>query len=528
MHWVDFLETGGKDRLSTLFALVASRKVAPLNLLYSKDPSLSPDVVRKIREAEVLPALEQSIWNTVGREADRFNEPGRFTTFIGYEWTSMPDGNNLHRKVLFRDNAELTSKTVPFSSTDGDDPAELWQYLDSYERTTGGRVMAIPHNGNLSNGLMFAEISLDGKALTRDYAQRRSRWERVVEVTQIKGDGETHPFLSPNDEFANFETWDRVNIAMNTPKSQSMLQYEYTRSALKIGLAVEKSTGINPFAFGMIGSTDSHSGLSTADEDNFFGKFSKDGPAKNRADGEYIPGAALAFRYGDNVASGYTGIWARENTREALFDALYRRETYATTGPRIRVRFFGGWSFAENDHFRPDFSYHGYRNGVPMGSSLLPTDDNAAPRFMVSAFKDPLGANLDRIQIVKGWIDENGSTHEKVYNVAASDSRPILNNTLQSVGSTVDVEGASYRNSIGDAGLSTVWQDPAFDPMQKAFYYVRVLEIPTPRWTTIDARVLGSALPSNVPASIQERAYTSPIWYHPAAKTGRIERNTDG
>ncbi|NND66310.1 MAG: DUF3604 domain-containing protein, partial [Halioglobus sp.] len=430
---------------------------------------------------------------------------------------SMPNGNNLHRNVLFRDGADKTSLVVPFSSIDSGDPEDLWTFLASYEERTGGSVMAIPHNGNVSNGLMFAETTLGGEPLSRDYAERRSRWEPIVEVTQIKGDGEAHPFLSPNDEFADYETWDKANLSMNTPKQEWQLQFEYAREAYKNGLALEQQLGANPYNFGMIGATDSHTGLATGDEDNFFGKMSSAEPKPGRGDGDYFPmqgEGVIPLQQWESLAAGYAGVWAKENTREALFDAMRARETYATTGPRMVVRFFGGWDFAAGDEHRSDFASHGYRTGVPMGSSL-DAKAGEAPSFLVAAARDPQGANLDRIQIIKGWVDADGKTHEMVYNVAASDERRIRGNRVKAVGNTVNVEKATYDNSIGDAELAAVWQDPDFDPGQRAFYYARVLEIPTPRWTTIDASIYGGDLPAKAPAYGQERAYTSPIWYAP-------------
>ena len=364
---------------------------------------------------------------------------------------------------------------------------------------------------------MFAETTLSGEPLSRDYAQRRSRWEPLIEVTQIKGDGEAHPFLSPNDEFASYETWDLANLSFTTPKQDSMLEFEYARSALKNGLRLEQQLGANPYDFGMIGSTDSHTGLATGDEDNFFGKMTPGEPIAGRGDKDYFPvenANAITVKQWASAASGYAAVWARENTRAALFDAMRRKETYATTGPRMVVRFFGGWQFEKTDIDRPDFANHGYRNGVPMGGELS-AGAGKAPQFMVSALKDPVGANLDRIQIIKGWVDKAGATQEKVYNVVASDGRRISRNRVKAVGNSVDVEGASYRNDIGDPSLSTVWTDPDFDPTERAFYYVRVLEIPTPRWTTYDGKVLGDALPEDVPPFGQERAYTSPIWFRP-------------
>jgi hypothetical protein len=433
----------------------------------------------------------------------------------------MPDGNNLHRNVMFRDGADKTSQTLPFAASTSGDPEDLWNTMAEYEEKTGGSVLAIPHNSNLSNGLMFAEKTFSGEPLDQDYVALRARWEPVVEVTQMKGDSETHPFLSPADEFADFETWDRFNLLATTPKTPDMLEFEYARSALKQGLVLEQALGVNPFHFGMIGSTDSHNALATADEDNNFGKAGRSLPAPGRSSMSFTPeeyATGIQLLNWELSASGYAAIWARENTRESLFDAIRRRETYATSGPRITVRFFGGWGFEPGDNERSDLADFGYAHGVPMGGDLPAQSGDSAPRFIVYAMMDPLGANLDRIQIVKGWLGSGGTSYEKVYNVAASDGRRIRGNNVEPVGDTVDIDKASYRNSIGDAQLATVWQDPDFDPDQRAFYYARILQIPTPRWTTYDAAFFGEIAPPDAPKVIQDRAYTSPIWYTPTDK----------
>ncbi len=485
---------------------------------------LDASVLLDASQSEIPAGIRQAIWDQVGATADRFNEPGRFTAFIGYEWTSMPGGNNLHRNVLFRDSAERTSQVLPFSSIDSGDPEQLWAFLAQYEKTTGGKALAIPHNSNVSNGMMFAEATLSGEPLSKDYAERRDRWEPVIEVTQIKGDSETHPFLSPNDEFADYETWDKANLAFSAPKEEHMLPFDYARSALKIGLAQSADLGANPFKFGMIGSTDSHTGLATADEDNYFGKMTSGEPEKDRATKSFFPvppsPGQIQQDQWESAASGYAAVWAKDNTRAEIFDAMQRKEVYATTGPRMTVRFFAGWNFDDNAVQRPDLASYAYRNGVPMGADLQPGQQGLAPQFIVAAQRDPQGANLDRLQIVKGWLDANGKTHEKVYNVAASDGRKIRNNKVKVVGNTVDTKTASYRNSIGDPELAVLWSDPDFDPKQRAFYYARVLEIPTPRWTTVDAVYFDSPAPEQAPKWTQERAYTSPIWYSPPAKAG--------
>ena len=390
--------------------------------------------------------------------------------------------------------------------------------MAAYEEKTGGRVLAIPHNGNLSNGIMFPEVEAFGQPLDRDYVETRARWEPIYEVTQIKGDGEAHPFLSPNDEFADFGTWDKGNLDLSTLKTEEMLKYEYARSALKIGLALEEKFGTNPYKFGMIGSTDSHTALATADDDNFFGKHAGSEPAPDRMGHPFMKNGDTAIYGWETLASGYAAVWARENTRESIFDAMMRKEVYGTTGPRMFVRFFGGWDFSEDDMVTRNPAVIGYRKGVPMGGNLSAAPDGKSPSFLVAALKDPIGGNLDRIQIIKGWLDSDGELHEKVYDVAVSDDREVGDDgrCKEPVGDTVDPETATWTNTIGDPELIMVWRDPDFDPWQRAFYYARVLEIPTPRWTTYDAVYFGVDLPEGCPVSQQGRAYTSPIWYSPA------------
>lgn len=467
--------------------------------------------------------LSRTMWEKLTAAAEKYNQPDLFTALIGFEWTSGPNGNNLHRNVIFRDGKEKADQIIPLSQYDTQDPEELWQWMADYENNTGGRLLAIPHNGNLSNGLMFDDVTLTTKKpLDKDYAERRQKWEPIYEVTQIKGDGETHPSLSPNDEFADFETWDRGSFGPES-KTKDMLPREYAREALKRGLAYDAKLGINPFKFGMVGSTDSHTSLSTAEEDNFFGKVSMLEPSADpiRFDevitGRPAPKGSQMFAR-DTSASGLAAVWARENTREALWDAMARKEVFATTGTRIRVRVFGGFEFSEDDLDRSDFAKHGYDKGVPMGGDLTSAPEGKAPTFLIRAIRDVDGANLDRIQIIKGWLNANGKSEEKIYDVAWSDDRkPDADGKLPAVGNTVNVEEATYDNSIGAAGLQAFWKDPDFDPSQRAFYYVRVLEIPTPRWTTYDAKIFGVERPNDVPAAIQERAYTSPIWYTPKA-----------
>ena len=468
-------------------------------------------------------ALTEMIWHRLTAAAEKYNQPGVFTAFIGFEWTSSPGGSNLHRNVIFRDDSDRANQIIPFSNYDSDDPEDLWRWMKNYEEKTGGHLLAVPHNGNLSNGLMFNEVTLtDKRPLDRDYAERRMRWEPLYEVTQIKGDGETHPSLSPNDEFADYGTWDRGSFA--SAKKPGMIPKEYAREALKRGLKYEQEIGENPFKFGMVGSTDSHTSLATTEENNFFGKATPTEPgAPGRFEEKitgYIPdpdGIDYSIQHYKSLASGLAAVWATDNTREALFDAMRRKEVYATTGTRMTVRVFAGWEFVEADVQRPDFARKGYAEGVPMGGDLEPGPQGKKPSFVVRALRDPNGANLDRIQIVKGWLDKDGGLHERIYDIAVSDGRKIGRDgrCKKEVGNTVNVEEASYTNSIGDALLMGFWEDPDFDPNARAVYYIRVLEIPTPRWTTYDAAFFGSELPKDVPASHQERAYTSPIWYTP-------------
>ena len=475
-------------------------------------------------------ALKRNIWSEITRLAEQANDPGRFTALIGFEWTSMPQGDNLHRIVVYADDAAKAAQLIPVSAFDGDHPEDLWRFMERYEREVQGRVLAIPHNANLSNGRMFAIEDSEGNAFDTAYATRRARLEPLVEVTQIKGDGESHPLLSPDDGFADFETWDfgNLNVMSPVPKKNAMLEFEYARSALKLGLDLAQRTGVNPFKFGMIGSTDAHTSLATAAENNFWGKASSLEPGpRSRGDSFAVNGDpdALAFGIWDFVASGYMAVWAQSNTRTALFEAMQRKEVYATTGSRISVRFFGGWDYTEKDALRPDATRIGYQKGVPMGADLpplprlspSPSKASAAPRFMASAMKDPNGANLDRIQIVKGWREADGTLREKVYDIALADAdrRRSFLGRVRPIHSTTDIANASYTNDVGDAMLTAYWEDPDFDAAQSAFYYARVIEIPTPRWNVYDAARLGAKVPAHVPTELQDRAYTSPIWYTP-------------
>jgi Protein of unknown function (DUF3604) len=472
---------------------------------------------------ESLPgtSIYRSTWDDTINAAEEANDPGHFTAFIGYEWTSLVQGNNLHRVVMYRDNADRARLMEPYTASPpigSTNPVDLWKWMDSYETKTAGQVLAIAHNGNLSNGIMFPEIEAFGKKIKKKYVETRARWEPLYEVTQIKGDGEAHPFLSPNDEFADYGTWDQGNLDLSVMKKNEMLQFEYARSALKIGLRLEDKLGTNPYQFGMIGSTDSHTALATAEEDNFFGKHSGGEPNKDRYKHPMAKMGDVEYKGYSPLASGWAAVWAEENTRASIFDAMKRKETYATTGSRMIVRFFGGWEFDSKDANSRLPARTGYAKGVPMGGDLsVAQKGKKAPTFLVAALKDPIGGNLDRIQVIKGWMDGKDKLHEKVYDVAWSDDRKLDPKTgkLPPVGNTVDVANATWTNTIGATELITVWKDPDFDAKQSAFYYARVIEIPTPRWTAFDAKYFKVNMPKEVPMTTTERAYTSPIWYTP-------------
>jgi len=505
--WYEGLQAGGDASVAAALSLISTFSQGEIN----------PDMM-----AEYSPGGKTygSIWERVVDAAERFNNPGSFTTLIGFEWTSLSAGDNLHRNVIFRDGAAKAGQVVPYTTQapmGSIDPLDLYKYLDTYEAKTGGSALAIAHNGNLSNGIMFPVArQFTGRKLDDDYVEARAKWEPLYETTQIKGDGEAHPLLSPDDAFADYETWDAGNLDLSEAKTPEMLQYEYTREALKNGLLLEERLGTNPYKFGLVGSTDSHTALATAEEDNFFGKAANVEPKPGRMAHPFTKTENGIFEGYQLVASGYTGVWAIENTREAIWDAMERKEVYATTGPRIIVRFFGGWDYTADDVNSRLPAVQGYAKGVPMGGDLRARSNDGAPTFMVYALRDPIGANLDRIQIVKGWLDAKGNTQEEIHDVAWSSGRePDSNGALPPVGNTVNVAAANWTNTIGASELGTVWTDPDFDPQQSAFYYARVLEIPTPRWIVYDAFRFGVEIPEGAKTTHQERAYTSPIWYAP-------------
>ena len=464
---------------------VGIEKILEFLPLLENDPLIEDEGVQRI------------VWDDIIAMAEVANEPGRFTALVGYEWSSMPGGNNLHRNVVFRDGPDKTQQVLPFSAIHSDRPEDLWAYLRSYERDTGGQAIAIAHNPNLSNGTMFAVEDSEGNPIDAPYARLRSRYEPLVEVTQIKGDSETHPFLSPDDEFADHDRWDKTNLAGSARTEESMLVGNYARSALMNGLLVRSRIGANPFQFGLIGSTDSHTSLATADENNYWGKTATMPPDTNRVTGVFTqstdPTAESTYEW-QQAAAGYAGVWATENTRPAIFDALRRREVYATTGPRIRIRFFGGWDFEPKDASSHDVASAGYAKGVPMGAELSARPKRGAvPAFLLAVSKDPESGNLERVQVVKGWLDGEGQVHEKVMDARVA----------------ADV-------AAGESQMTLVFQDPDFDPDALAFYYARAIEVPTLRWNAYDAARIGTPL-SGAPATHRERAYTSPIWYTPTS-----------
>ena len=457
------------------------------------------------------PEVTKPIWKEMVETADKYYEPGKFTTFPAFEWTSNPDKLNLHRVVVFRTSEGVPD--MPYSALDSEDPRDLWKWMEAARRG-GATLFAIPHNGNASDGLMFP-VELDGKPLTAEYIETRTSNEPVYEVSQIKGTSETFPSLSPNDEFADFEIWDYILSSTNVthPKHK---KGSYARQAYLDGLSMAANGKQNPYVFGLIGDSDTHNSASAIEEDNYTGKFGIEASPAHRLDGP-IPGdEANNQRVREFSSGGLAAVWAPENTREAIWNAVKRKETFATSGTRMQVRFFGGWDYSDESMQGDGWAKAAYGAGVPMGGNLEPGGNGQKPVFLVQAMKDSAGANLDRIQIIKGWVDEAGEQHQKIFDVALSDDRKAgADGKVPAVGNTVNVKDATYTNDIGATQLSAVWTDEDFDPEQYAFYYARVIEIPTPRWSTYDAMRVGRKPRDDLPVTIQERGWTSPIWYSP-------------
>ncbi|MFT7122557.1 MAG: hypothetical protein ACI9BG_001283 [Parasphingorhabdus sp.] len=461
--------------------------------------------------------ISVNAWESIVASAERHNDPGTFTSLLGWEWSSIPTGANLHRIVITPDGADKATQFLPYGSDKSQYPEDLWQWLDDTQARTGARFLAIPHNSNISKGYMFDTSSLRGVPITADYARRRVAWEPIVEVTQTKGDSETRSDFSPDDKFADFENYDHyIQLGQDAYTASSA---DFIRPALKRGLAIEQKVGVNPYKFGLIGSTDSHTGLSSPEERNFWGKMAKDSTPETKVRVGKSPITSNGY---DMSASGLAAVWAAENTREAIYAAFKRKEVYATSGPRLRLQMFAGWQFPVDAENAENFAAIGYQYGVPMGGDLIAMEGlDRAPSFLVRAVKDPVDANLDRVQMVKGWVDESGEQHEQVYNIAWSegeDQQPRAldaGGNLPAVGNTVDLNSGRYSNSIGQAEFAVRWIDPNFNPQHSAFYYVRVLQIPTARNALYDSIALELEQPPRGPKTIQERAYSSPIWYNP-------------
>ncbi len=478
-------------------------------------PDPVADPANNINEVDIFgdtTEVGNAAWRDIATTADRHNDPGTFTSLIGWEWSSIPTGANLHRIVISPDGADKATQYLPFGSHLSQYPEDLWAWLGDTQQRTGSRFLAIPHNSNISKGYMFDTTTLKGEPITAEYAARRMSWEPVAEITQIKGDSETRSQFSPEDEFADFENYE--HYIQKGQKEYKASEGDYLRPALKRGLAIGQKVGVNPYKFGLIGSTDAHTGLSSSEENNFWGKTAKDSTPETK---ERQGKSAVTSNGWNMSASGIAAVWASENSREAIYAAFKRKEVYATSGPRLRVQLFAGWDFPAGAESSEDFAAIGYSHGVPMGGDLVPAQQaGQAPSFLLRAIKDPREANLDRAQIVKGWVDAAGEQYEKVYNVAWSGDRQLdAEGRLPTVGSTVDLSSGRYTNSIGQAEFAVRWSDPDFDPAQSAFYYARILQIPTPRNGLLDSLALQLDKPPRGPKVIQERAYTSPIWYQP-------------
>lgn len=469
--------------------------------------TIQPDGSTKADSTLNSPQLKITLWDEYVAITDKYYEPGKFTTLAGYEWSSQPNMSNLHRNVIFRSTKNLP---VPFSYFDSQKPEDLWKWMDE-QRNNGLELLAIPHNGNLSNGLMFALNDSDGNPISKDYAESRMRNEKLTEIIQTKGQSETHPLMAPNDEFAfNFEIWTKPVAGPGTVK---VVETNYVRNAYKNGMLMEQKIGVNPFKYGVVGGGDIHTSIVSHEEYQHTGEHNlKSGTPEERLL-QSIPGEPSKIEQG---TAGLSCVWAEENTRESIWDAMERKETWATSGSRITVRVFGGYDFGNTHPGDANWAEVGYKNGAPMGGDIPQNTEGKPVQLMVWALKGPNSGNLDRIQVIKGWIDSEGNAQEKIYNVAWSGERKLdANGKLPDVGNTVDIPNASYTNTIGSPELKTVWTDPDFDASQQAFYYLRVLEIPTPRWSTYDAKTLGIEPPKDFPVTIQERAWSSPIWYTP-------------
>jgi hypothetical protein len=480
-------------------------------MIFGGNPEFSPEQLM-----DTYKPIMMQPWLDEIAAAEKHNEPGVFTAIAGWEWSSHKESRNLHRVVFSAASAGQLRRFFPYSNLDSERPEDLWAWLDKTSREIGADFVAIPHNSNMSTGLMFDRVDSQGRPITTEYARTRARWEPVVEISQAKGTSEVHPALSTTDEFAEFEIFRRLFFAQQpTPQAG-----DYARSALLTGLELQNQVGVNPYKFGMIGSSDIHTGMSTTEESAFGGAVARDARLEDRkaAPRNRPPQQAAALAAWELSASGLAGVWARANTRADIADAFKRKEVYATSGTRMQLRVFGGFDFRPAQAQARDVAEQGYRHGVPMGSDLANAPAGKPVSLLIHAARDPLGANLDRIQVVKGWLDEKGSRREKVFDVAWSGNRKIgADGKLPAVGDTVDPARATYTNTIGAAQLAIVWKDPQFNPAQLAFYYVRVLEIPTPRHQVYDTVALGmDAAQAAQPLRIQERAWSSPIWYTPA------------
>ena len=468
--------------------------------------------------------IVRSSWQETVAAAERHDDPGRFTTFVAYEFSSTPDGVNLHRNVIFSGN---DVPALPFSAVDSINPEDLWTWLDE-QRANGIEALAIPHNSNWSQGKMFDRTDWAGEPIDAAYVEQRRRNEPLVEITQGKGTSETHPVLSPNDEWADFEIWRKNSMAFGEDGSivfaEGATTGAYARDALRAGLEIEREIAANPYLFGFIGASDGHNAAGSVEEDQHFGHAGEiDGtPAARGSLPDGRPGQSQfpfeieTIEWG---ASGLTGVWAEENTRASIYAAFRRKETFATSGPRIRVRFFAGYDYPDdlpNQHHAAERAYAG---GVPMGGELAAQPGNA-PRFFVQAARAPGEAWLQRAQVVKSWIDASGETHERVFDVACSDGLTPDPKTHRCPdnGARVDLDDCSISLDKGDVELVTLWSDPTFDPTERALYYARALQNPTCRWSTWEAIRAGVEPTSKVPATIQERAWSSPIWIAPAVR----------